>query len=142
MSHPYSHLFVSIELAKNLNNVGFECNPYFKNIILKNKSSEYQTLSKKALIFYEGRIGIPLWQQVVDWFREEHNMEVGCERESPNKNSWMATIYFCNPPNPNRDAHFRIYPCHEGYDMTGGTYYQALECAIGKAIEVLKARKL
>ena len=64
-------------------------------------------------------IATPLWQQAIDWFREEHDVIID-----------VAKIF-----NGTDSYHFAI---NLEWEYFSGTYYEALEESILKAIELIK----
>lgn len=121
------HLFVSWELSKQLKDKGFDekClgyynwkgKFYFMTMGLSNSDAE-QALP-------EGTVAAPIYQQVVDWFREKHDTVVLVNRDihSGKILGWEGTI-------------------EKGIDgfETGKTcdnYYGALTKAIEKALKLI-----
>jgi len=125
--------FVTYEIAKELKNLGFNCDKfgYYENII-----NGYQTISewKKSnlhfyeetenYIFYLGNeiveddncIIAPLWQQVIDWFIKKHDLYV-----YPFNKAWKI------------DDLFSCLAFGETIN-----YKEGREIAILKAIEIIK----
>jgi hypothetical protein len=65
--------FVTKEIAQQLRDVGYneECFGYYQNAeLIINALSNYE-LDKHNL-----GISAPLWQQVIDWLREKHNLRI------------------------------------------------------------------
>lgn len=119
--------FINYEISLDLKELGFneECLGYY---ICRNSSygiddllitSEYVDL----LPFDSSSCKTPLWQQAIDWLRESHNITID-----------IAKIY-----NGTDNYHFAINLIWEYFE---GTYYEAREAAIIKAIEIIKENKL
>ena len=71
---------IPFELAKNLKAKGFDeiCLRYYlknKNIIINGCDKFHEGFNYNTI---ETRISAPMYQQVVDWFREKHNIELYC----------------------------------------------------------------
>jgi hypothetical protein len=76
-------------------------------------------------------VAAPLHQQVLDWFREEHNIivEVWYDNTQDDGFPWLYEIYVNNKEHD-----------HEGYFYD--TFKEAREEAILKAIKIIKEKKL
>lgn len=74
------HLFVPCELAVKLKEKGFNepCFANYFNLKFKEKDSDWRLLKHDGYLTERLGIGIdaPLYQQVTDWFREEHGIEL------------------------------------------------------------------
>jgi len=82
----------------------------------------------------EGDCRAPLWQQVIDWFREKHNLSISVFPISSNR--WFYSIRKFNlAPDFNFvDKVKSPYPPGFAKEM----YYEAREAAILKCIELCK----
>ena len=112
--------FVTYEIALALKELGFdeEClmlwehTDFWTNLI---RPEEFKK------IVSERYCNAPLWQQVIDYFREEHNIIID-----------VAEIY-----KGLGNYHFALNLEWEYFE---GTYYEAREAAILKAIEIIKKK--
>lgn len=127
--------FTTYEIALKLKELGFNepCLGFFaltdengNSIFQLSKNPHYDTSD-------DGVTSCPLWQQIIDWFRDAHNLEVGvgyCFFATKNKKKYQTIIISNN---------YLSYDCSGSYD----TYQEARESAILKAIELYNiARKL
>ena len=142
--------FVTYEIALKLKELGFdeECiNEYWftceklrfsfesiKNIYhYKRSNSDNNDISL---------ISAPLWQQVIDWFREKHNIHIEIELTD---NTMQFYYQYCIVDSKNRECHdedmidqaTRIYNYNERFN----TYEEAREQAILKTIELCQKEK-
>lgn len=128
------NLFVPYETAKELKEKGFKesCFAYRQksavigdNTILPiqyvkpNKAHNWNDYSTEVPYF-----SIPLYQQVIDWFREKHNIDIFCQRD------WVGLncLGYC----ANIEDEDGIIET-ETYD----TYYEALIKAIEEALKLI-----
>lgn len=122
-------LFVSYEIAKTLKEIEYidECLGFyyfdgsFKKWILeiKDNSDGYVTM-----------IPAPLYQQVIDWFREKHKIYIDIQLQGNTiKQSYFPTVII--RLNPNNTM------CFQRED----TYYEALDKAINEAIKLINQIK-
>lgn len=119
------HLFVSYEIAKLLKDKGFNeeclgtwCNYHLQLIdnpkfIKKNK----KFVGKHLNMFCSA----PLYQQVIDWFREKHNIHISLNQHVNYYKPWL-------------DLNNKLIGLH--CDITT-SYYQALDKAIFEAIKLI-----
>ena len=116
------NIFVSYEIAKQLKEKGFD-EPCLKSITETGFENDYSILGAKNWNEFQFVVSIPLWQQVVDWFRNNHKIII----ESRPLNTlgwWDALIY-------NEECE-RIWR-DSGYK----TYYEALTKAVEKALKFI-----
>lgn len=77
----------------------------------------------------------PLWQQVIDWFRERHNIIVDWNlHDGDDSKTWRITI-------SHYDCYYLLYNQHVGKESYYETYQEAREQAILKAIELIEQPK-
>lgn len=119
--------FVTFEIALKLKELGFdeECfSAYTEDGGLMDigNYSNYDKIGELDGHSYYISCLSPLWQQVIDYFREEHNIIID-----------VAEIYkgLCN-------YHFAL---NFEWKYFEGTYYEAREAAILKAIELCQKEK-
>lgn len=85
------HLFVPYELAVKLKEKRFDeyCLAYFE--VNKNFrgiwSEEMNPVDNSAL--FDGEISAPLYQQVIDWFDEKHQIIISVKPTSLNDGEWI-----------------------------------------------------
>ena len=84
-------------------------------------------------------VSAPLWQQVIDWFREKHNLSI----DSPKLDEWNPGKWSVKLESLDKkiileehvgQPYWRIYRCFDSYE-------KAREQAILKAIELCKDKK-
>ena len=133
--------FVTYEIALKLKELGFDeycfahyCNEDLitKTAILKSSTMQYyqQNNINPSNQYKDQKCTAPLWQQVIDWFREVKNIivEVWYDNTQDDGFSWLYEIYIDN----NEHQHDGSY-----YD----SFYEAREQAILKAIELCRKEK-
>ena len=131
-----NHLFIPYELAVKLKNVGFY-EPVIagydvddkKLISIVNEEGILSGVKTESLLTV---IAAPLYQQVVDWFRDKHgyNLEAGSifnKTVDPNCMYYYPTINSCNED------------FEDGFDVEDmcSDYYDAINAAIEKAIQLM-----
>jgi len=122
--------FVTYEIAKKLKELGFD-EPCIKMILIGGSvgfvNKESDILSKPITNTQGGKYTItyPLWQQAIDWLRENHDIivEVWFDESQDDGFDWMYEIYV------NKKAHE-----HDGSYY--GTFYNCREAGILKAIKL------
>ena len=130
--------FVTYEIALKLKELGFdeECFAIFFKGILNNGrtvnyiSDDWQSSFYKNKINSESNsidiVSAPLWQQVVDWFREKYLLHI--EIQSPDYSDDVNFSW-----NIHKICEFGSLASGESFD-----YYKVREQAILKAIELCK----
>mgnify|MGYP003350134069 CR=1 FL=1 len=112
--------FVTLEIAVKLKEKGFDkkCLAYY------NTDPEFATppFNLTKPFGHVWCLPAPLWQQVIDWFREEHNIDILIEYGGVPK---MYSVFVKN----------WIYADQK--DIALFPYYEAREQAILKAIELI-----
>ena len=134
--------FVTYEIALGLKELGFdeECFAIFFRTILNNGRTVNYISDDWESPFYKNRtnsesnsvdiVSAPLWQQVVDWFREKHNIHIvvsGKLIDYSEHKTYLWEIY----------GDFEELP-GEPYEGLDKDYYKARKQAILKAIEICK----
>lgn len=121
------HLFIPYPLAVLAKEKGFdeECVTFFNsegklNMALVQVGLELP-LSNSQMS--KNRIAAPLYQQIVDWFREEHDLDINIIRWVPNKSFYFKI----------QDG-LKSVKSHS-YDEF--TYYEALNKAIEEAFKLI-----
>ena len=146
----YIKQFVTYEFALKLKKLGFdeEClGDYYiiPNDKTPNPNGEFLGLKYEDVSSYTKLVSAPLWQQVIDWFREKHNIHISIyPKMDVNCIDYTAKIYQYS-----EDSYFG-----EGDDeeyFPGGlkmifeerleTYEDAREQVILKAIELCQKEK-
>lgn len=142
--------FVPYEIALKLKELGFDelCFAHYvngdlitKTAILKSSTMQYyqQNNINPSNQYKDKKCTAPLWQQVIDWFREKHNIHIEIELTD---NTMQFYYQYCIVDSKNRECHdedmidqaTRIYNYNEKFN----TFYEAREQAILKAIELIK----
>ncbi len=132
------HLFVSYEIAKKLKEKGFDknCFRFWKiehRLYESDKieaAAELITDDEKYLIIQKDLdfkfILAPLYQQVIDWFREKHKIVIGITYlRDVEEDLWYFDIVEINK---NYDT---------GTSIDYKTYYKALNAAIEESIKLI-----
>lgn len=128
--------FVTYEIAQKLKDLGFnkECLAHYKttlgfdNVEFNICKSNYNS-GKYVSIPEDFHVDAPLWQQVIDWFREKFKYHI--EIQSPdyqNENDFYWTIHVVK----------KIGVFGDG---SSDNYYEAREQAILKAIELCQKER-
>jgi hypothetical protein len=129
--------FVSYEIALELKKLGFkeEClakycryNPT-DNIELFPHSQNFFDGYFDGCVnaFKEDKIAAPLWQQVIDWFRDVHGINIQLDvRDNPMVENIPSKYIMCVSKNIK--------------GVVVNNYYEEREKAVLKAIELLKAK--
>lgn len=139
------HLFVSYDISKALKDLGFDepcVNLYrVEGYSQKLAQTKFFTIDQhwgNSLTGLSPRYGdriddneclAPMYQQVLDWFREKHNLHIVPEPKIMFPDSMVGDQYY-----------FTIYHNTKLYDLDDGVrgYYETIEFAINKAIELVK----
>ena len=137
-------LLVGFEIAKTLSEVGFSkpcCARYYRidankeekiiRMFSLERPIDYNStvIESKILDKFYPFYSAPLWQQVIDWFREDHKLEVSIK-------SWKnegdgKIIYVYSVKELGKPSTFR-------FDVKSEDYYEIVEKAILKALELIK----
>jgi len=124
------HLFVSYEIALQLKEKGFDedCFGFYNNadgnVWIKHE------IPNDIKEIYTGDIAAPLFQQVVDWFREKHDLHISIE--SYNQDEKEKEIEY---------EYSYIIVTRKNYptvpNLFYNTYYEALNEAIEEAVKLI-----
>jgi len=117
-----NHLFVPYELAVKLKDVGFNENCFGGFDAYKELRFDYIGYVKNSDFSMPPRnhTAAPLYQQVVDWLREKHDLNIGMSYFKIDTVSyWEYRIHY-------KDVYGQ-----------GGEYYHALTKAIEKALKLI-----
>lgn len=127
--------FVTFEIALKLKELGFNepCIAYY--VVTKDK---FIYDINKVLNYYTGKgnflgekcYSAPLWQQVIDWFREKHNLYINIEPRIDK--TWEYSISKLNDG--------LLFGSKSLYMNAGLNYHTAREQAILKTIELIKEK--
>ena len=142
--------FVTYEIALKLKELGFdeECLGFWYVSQINNSCIELRygmcifKSTSIELSKYPKNVLAPLYQQVVDWFREKHNIHIEIELTD---NTMQFYYQYCIVDSKNRECHdedmidqaTRIYNYNERFN----TYEEAREQAILKTIELCQKEK-
>lgn len=131
--------FVIYLIALTLKELGFdeECLAYWKNdeIILYSSKPE---ITQKVIFDNYGGIKAPLWQQCIDWFREEYKLYIKMYPIGINKTFYTYKLTSIG------DIELPVtkdYKISKYYGDLTETYQEASEQAILKCIELCKNTK-
>src|SRR6266496_1931274 len=121
-------LFVPYEIAREMQNLGFS-EMCFGNY---NSTGIIQLAQWKNNLQADAWSAAPLWQQAIDWLREEHNIEVTIKGECSLNEifGWTSRVHWL--------MSYPVIDIEAGFDIE---YYEALKLGIEKAIELLKESK-
>jgi hypothetical protein len=115
--------FVTYNIALKLKEIGYCKITRFGSLTsLYTKDGKHTFYANYGVMYSglsDGYINAPLWQEVIDWFREKHNITID-----------IAKIH-----NGTDNYHFALNYMWEFFE---GNYYEAREGAILKAIELCK----
>lgn len=126
--------FVTYEIALKLKELGFD-EPCLASYYHAGRHLDIDEYIKHG----EYTLLAPLWQQVIDWIREKHNIHIEIELTD---NTMQFYYQYCIVDSKNRECHdedmidqaTRIYNYNERFN----TYEEAREQAILKVIELCK----
>ena len=126
--------FVTYEIALKLKELGFEekCfGLYCGNILL------VACQANKHNQFYEQICLAPIWQQVIDWFREKHKYNISIHVDEDNSTPSNIKYWYCI------DSFFEVPNnkiVREGIEEKDNfnSYEEAREQAVLKTIELIK----
>ena len=124
--------FVTYEIAFALKELGFDerCLGHFD---IQSKVLYVGDTEMNVSVLSEILLPAPLWQQVIDWFREKHKIDIYPEP------TYSLTEYS-----------FKVITVHgkskkqeywDGMGKTYNTYQEAREAAILEAIKIVKGEK-
>ncbi len=130
--------FVTYEIAVKLKELGFqedcfkiiEVEDGIERICVDDSYSKYRNNTGDKQLYFKNRfnsggeyyIAIPLWQQVIDWFREKYKIRI------------------CNIVNVHIESIFIVYELYNNQIIENTDFYIAREQAILKAIELIKQK--
>ena len=123
--------FVTHEIALALKELGFDepCLAYFEDDEYYDLIHVCENQKEGNFIIESFQYGVkaPLWQQVIDWFREFKNivMEVWYDNTQNDGFPWLYEIYINNKEHEHNGSYYN-------------SFYEAREQAILKAIELIK----
>lgn len=122
--------FVSYEISKQLKEKGFK-EPCLACYDGSEMLSTYSTLFEPKNYNVGGgkNTSAPLYQEVVDWFRDKHSIDVYAKRILLKPHSSFIGIV--------NDSENKVYECYPNIDRgvyEAGTYYESLNKAIEEAI--------
>lgn len=131
-----NHLFVPYEIAEKLKALGFDepCFAYFisptKRVPAAYSKDDEEYPRNSDLIM--NWIAAPMHQQVKDWLRTEHDIEMVVDKCAPDI-GYVATVYY------DLDGRLREKSLagHNEEIEVEFTYYQALNRAIEEALKLI-----
>ena len=140
--------FVTYEIALGLKELGFdeECFAIFFRTILNNGRTVNYISDDWESPFYKNRtnsesnsvdiVSAPLWQQVIDWFREKHRISISLIPWDYNT-WWYQIETFDTVTNELNSVIAETKKI-----INGMSYYDNREQAILKAIEIIKSNNI
>jgi hypothetical protein len=132
--------FVSYEIAKEFKELGYDepCLGYYY-IFEHENCFLISTIVNRNSEWDNGFISAPLWQQAIDWFRENHDIIIMIERNHYNDTfinsyTYMATCHKYQ----NKELKYvnRVRNVYNNHIFN--SYDEALKASILKAIELIK----
>lgn len=134
--------FVSYEIALKLKEIGFD-EPVFATFNYENKPK-----LREDFIKVSSKLKAPLWQQVIDWFREKYDIHITVEPLYRPQRFTQIKYYYAISTKDNfyggiddcLDAWLELAPGGINYHIAD-TYKEAREQAILKAIELIAQNK-
>ena len=149
-----NNLFVPYEIALKLKEKGFDepcfitLNPY-RTIRDSHRHNDSYYFHNSSSLLEEKCVAAPLYDQVIDWFIEKHNIEIDALRYTYSggkfqgkKYMWFVDEYdpHYNKEREAEDADWIVnHREGQGYDFTSRK--EALNAGILKAIELVKQKK-
>jgi len=131
--------FVSKEIVIELKNLGFNepCFAHYRGNDIEMVASLGHEINTKTVIDDSSEdnywIPVPLWQQVINWLREQHNLNIVINHEIYMK--WWYDISQVAKSMDDYDDNF-IHEYNEYYN----SYEEALKDGILKSIEIIKEK--
>ena len=119
--------FIPYEQALALKKIGFDeqCFGYYG---IENELNIEISYNLDHNLIRRNFIAAPLWQQVIDWFKDKYNFEIYILPNHHNKYKWGIITNWC-----------KSYARNDFFDcILYSTLYEAREQAILKAIELIK----
>ena len=123
--------FVTHDIAIALKELGYNdrielsgVSPYYRDETLMFCNESYFDVHPESTFIYA-----PLWQQVIDWFREKHQIYISPRSLSGNDPKYQIHQLF------GKNKSFEIYLIY------GENYYEARKAAILEAIKLVKGDK-
>lgn len=130
--------FVTYEIALKLKELGFdeECFGYYSE---QHDKTKFLCLYQEEDYFDEIRLEAPLWQQVIDWLREKHDIVIEIARQKyfdTYANSYAYEVVCKVYKNKELEGSVVIRDNKNNHIFY--SYEEAREQAILKAIELIK----
>ena len=122
--------FVTYEIALKFKELGYD-DPCFKVYDEKGFLQDEDVMDKLKLI----KVLAPLWQDVIDWFREEHNIHIWIYYDMILENSYYQIRHEVNKSSYHHYTNENAY-----HNMHEIDYPTSREHAILKAIEIIKKK--
>lgn len=126
--------FVTYEIAKYLKDLGFDepCLGIYngmQEIYCDSKIEHFTSQEKVQYIFGNDKVNVilaPLWQQVIDWFREKYNIFIDIQHQ--NGFFWYVIDSY----------NFPEVIKYTSDDVVCNNFYDIREQSILKSIEIIK----
>lgn len=121
--------FVTYEIAKKLKEIGYNENCasyYYEDKELSSLFDEFRVKNSKTA---DVHIAAPLWQQVIDWLREEHKLLLTV---NPNYKKWIISRINDDIFKPSELMRAIHYESKDGFD-----YIRDREKAILTALNLI-----
>jgi hypothetical protein len=134
------HLFVPYEIAVELKKLGFNepCCAFYSALSSEKRRFLWTKGDSITNSYAVNTITAVLYQQVIDWFRENHEIIIDPEYVALKRGEdlWRCLVYYY-PKYKHKRAY--VEPLAPEYVQEG--YYKILEKAVRAAIELLKKSK-
>jgi hypothetical protein len=137
------HLFVPYELALLAKEKGFNepcIYQYYKQneeLLPIVKTTQYPTIRNNSEISIESGedcIAAPIYQQLIDWFREEHDIHFEI---FPTRSFRLNPNYCYSIDQINRSARIKKSIPENSLTLQADTYYNALNAALAEAFKLI-----
>ncbi len=134
-----NHLFISYELAQKLKEKGFDekCLRFYNHRQeLRSTIDEGISNSDVVQVCSEGSVAAPIYQQVIDWLRNNHNIFI-YDRPQYNMRTYYKSFFFgCSKINNKQNLHVVIDLFREEFELKD--YYIGQSKAIEEALKLIE----
>ena len=127
-------LFVPLDIAMILKEKGFDepCLGWYHQRTDSSSKLYIQEVHKKDLLYYDNSVLVPLYQQVIDWFRENHKIWINVYHND----QWEFEIIFLDEDEKTLQYQQNYFETHDPI-FPAGEYYPILIEAIKEALTLI-----